>query len=284
MNSRVNVDFNDKIGLLGDAFNKMAADLMAMIDNLKKTNEELKKTTVQLVQSEKLSALDELTAGVTHEMNQPLNVIKIICQSRLRDIEKDRFDKNSAKEDLSEIVNQINKMAEIIDHMRIFSRRTEGAAEDKVDVSSVIESSFIFLGQQLKNHNIEVIKELTPNLPKIHGNEVSLEQVLINFITNARYALGKSGKENKRIWIKTYAIEDQKAVAVEVKDNGIGIPEDLQEKIFQAFVTTKEKGEGTGLGLSISKKIVEEHKGRIEMESKVGEGSTFRVILPAVED
>jgi C4-dicarboxylate-specific signal transduction histidine kinase len=259
--------------------------------SLERANKELKESTVQLIQSEKLSALGELTAGVAHELNQPLNAIKIICQSILRDIEKNRFEEETLEQDLNDVVNQVNKMAEIIDHMRIFTRRTEGIPKEMIDVNSVIEGALKFVGQQLKNRNIEVVRELSPDLPKVIGDAIRLEQVVMNLITNARNAVEISGKEHKSIEIRTYSENrnqidnqlsaiDNPAVVVEVTDNGVGIPEDLREKIFQPFFTTREPGKGTGLGLSVASKIVEEHNGRIEVESQIGEGTTFRVLLP----
>ncbi len=265
---------------------RLIKELQKMNKELKGSNQRLKEATGQLIQSEKLSALGELTAGVAHEMNQPLNGIKIICQSMLRDMEKNRFEEAEVGNDLTEIVNQVNKMAEIIDHMRIYTRHTEGTGSDMIDVNSVLEGPFKLLNQQLKNHNVEVVKELAPDLPEIAGDPIRLEQVFMNLITNARNALEICGREDKRIGIRTYKMNHQSSeqgnsvVAVEVKDNGEGIPEDIREKIFQPFFTTKEPGKGTGLGLSVSSRIIEEHGGRIELESKTGEGTTFRVILP----
>ena len=183
-------------------------------------------------------------------------------------------------QDLTDIVNQVNKMAGIIDHMRVFTRQTEGKIDEMVDINDVVELPFVLLGQQLKNRNIEVIKEFASDLPRVMGNPIRLEQVLMNLITNARGAVENCGKEDKRIKIKTYQADSGQDVVAEVKDNGSGIPEELRVKIFQPFFTTKEAGQGTGLGLSVSSKIVEEHNGRIELESMVGEGTTFRIILP----
>jgi len=266
---------------------KMEKERVRLIKKLQKknkelltSNQELKEVTLQLVQSEKMSALGELTAGVAHELNQPLNGIKIISQSLLRDIEKDRFEQDTLGEELSEIVNQVNKMAEIIDHMRIFTRKSEGILEEMIDLNTVVEGPFKLLNQQLKSHNIEVVTELAPALPKLMGDPIRLEQVFMNLITNARNATDSGGKENRRIEIRTYEVDNRKEVAAEVRDNGGGIPEDLKDKIFQPFFTTTDPGKGTGLGLSVSGKIVEEHRGRIELESEEGKGSTFRVILP----
>lgn len=262
---------------------RRAAELEDKANELEKSNKELKEITAQLVQSAKMTALAEHTAGMAHELNQPLNGIKIICQSILRDREKGRFEEEALEQDLSDVIRQVNKMAEIISHMRAYTRHPEGLPMRKSDVKAVMENPFKLLGQQLTNHNIEVKKELSPNL-LIMGDPIRLEQVFLNLITNARNAVESSGKEDMKIELRAYRDDSQKAVIAEVIDNGTGIPEDLRGMVFQPFFTTKEPGEGTGLGLSVASKIVEEHKGRIELESQEGEGSVFRVILPAEYD
>ena len=273
-----------------DRLNKEVAErkkaeekIKQMFKELEKANKELKESTVQLIQSAKLTALGELTAGIAHELNQPINVAKIICQSILKDIQRDTFDKNEVQQDLPEIVTQMNKMAEIIDHMRIFTRRTEGESSETIDLNVIVSEAFKFLGQQLKDHNIEVINDFGLDLPKVLGDPVRLEQVLMNLITNAKHALEDCQKENKTLSVRTFC-RDGRKVIVEVKDNGIGIPEELKEKVLQPFFTTKDPGKGTGLGLSVSNKIIEEHQGSIEIDSRVGEGTAFRVVLPVMEE
>ena len=266
---------------------QLIEDLQTLNEELNASKQRLEETTAQMIQSEKLSALGELTAGVSHELNQPLNGIKIVCQSLLRDIEKDRFDEEELADDLEDIVGQVNKMAEIIDHMRIYTRHTEGEIRETLDLKKVIEGPFKLLDQKLRNHNIAVIREFDSELPMIVGDPIRLEQVFLNLINNARNALDECGRDNKQIEIRTYKADDplsdngHSAVVAEVRDNGGGVPEDLKEKIFQPFFTTKESGKGTGLGLSVSHKIIEEHQGKIELESSEGEGTTFKVILPA---
>lgn len=249
---------------------------------LETSNQELKDATVQLVQSEKLSALGELTAGVAHELNQPLNGIKIIAQSLLRDIRKDRLEVEELDQELADVVFQVDKMSEIIDHMRTYSRRTEGSTREMIDVNSIIDGATKFLYQQLANHNIKVLKQVESDLPQVLADPIRLEQVAMNLITNARKAMDSAENGNKAIEIKTYQ-DNGSHVIFEVSDNGVGIPPDKLALIFEPFFTTREKGEGTGLGLSISNKIIEEHNGRIEVTSKMGEKTTFRVFLPIAQ-
>ncbi|MBF0099899.1 MAG: PAS domain S-box protein [Desulfobacterales bacterium] len=243
-----------------------------------KSNQELKETTAQLIQTAKISALGEMSAGIAHEMNQPLNAVKIIAQSLLRDVSKNRLDVDELGHELKEIIDQINRMAGIIEHVTLFTRFSDTELMDPIDINTTIQGPFKVLGQQLKIHNIELNQELSPDLPKIMGNLIRLEQVFINLITNARHALDNSDKKQKKIEIKTY--QQGSTIIAAVTDNANGIPEAIKEKIFQPFFTTKGPGKGTGLGLSISNKIIQEHKGTIELESEVGVGTTFKVILP----
>ncbi len=270
------INIGDKALLMG---------LFRDVTEQRREREKEKELTAQLVQSSKLAELGELIAGVAHELNQPLNGIKIISQSILRDIERGQFEKENLPADLEDVVNQVNKMSEIIDHMRRYSRRTDEMLYEKVDLNTVVTDMLRFLGQQLLDHNIRLVKEFSPQLPTIVGDPIRIEQVIMNLVTNARNALEISDKADKRIEIKTYRERGtdsgrKDAVVVEVKDNGEGISEMAQKKIFQPFFTTKPMGKGTGLGLSISKKIMEEHNGVVEWESKTGAGTAFKLIFP----
>ncbi|MBF0486652.1 MAG: hypothetical protein HQK98_00690 [Nitrospirae bacterium] len=258
------------------------AQLEARAEELERINAALKEATAQLIQSAKLSALGELTAGIAHELNQPLNGIKIVCQSVLKDIQKGRHDQEELVTDLSDIVKQVDKMAAIIDHMRVFTRRTEAMNTEILDINSVVEEPFKLLDQQLKNIGIIITKNLAPELPKIKGDVIRLEQVFINLITNARNAMRDDQKGEKRLTISTYPLAAGKVV-IEIGDTGAGVPDNIKDKIFQPFFTTNAPGKGTGLGLSVSKKIIEEHDGIISVESTVGKGTIFRVMLPTVE-
>lgn len=259
----------------------MLEDIKNQKDELEKAYSELKEKTIQLIQTEKIATLGELIAGITHELNQPLNVIKIICQSTLRDIKtNEAINQDLLVKDLNDIISQVNKMSEIINHMRIFTRRTEGTLMERININTPIEGVFKIMGQQLRDRNIDVVTQLSEDL-YVKGDGIRLEQVFMNLITNARDAVEKARKEEgMKIIIRTYKRDG--SVIIEVEDNGIGIPERLKEKIFEPFYTTKEVGKGTGLGLSISKQIIEEHNGRIEVESEVGKGTIFRVVLPEI--
>jgi signal transduction histidine kinase len=269
---------------MNESIEETLANMKQRIRKLEHEKWELKKSTAQLIQREKRSALEELLGGVAHELKQPLNIVKIISQSLLKDVRKDRFEKETAEEDLPEIIIQMDKMSEIIDHMRAFTRPTKGTTRHMVDINTIVEDTLKLVGQQLKNHNFEVIKELNHDLPQVFVDAIRIEQVMMNLINNARQVLESCGIEEKRIGIITRKASDDKSVVIEVNDNGPGIAEDIKKKVFQSFFTTGESGKRTGLGLSVSSEIIEEHNGRIELESKVGVGTTFRVILPAGDE
>jgi len=265
-----------------DRLVRLKEENLSMTEKFKNADQKLKDFTSQIIQTEKMAAIGEITAGVAHELKQPLNVIKIICQSIMKDIEKQRFDIESAKQDLPELLNQMNRMAQIIDHMRVFSKRTVGTSFEELSVNESIDAVFIFLGQQLLNHNVGVIKQYGIDLPKIKGDAIRIEQVFMNIITNARQAMMSAAKKDMKIEIKTYLSDDKTSIVTELKDNGPGIPLEIRDKIFEAFFTTKADGEGTGLGLSTVKKIVEEHNGKISVDSVEGEWTCFKVILPVM--
>lgn len=245
---------------------------------------ELRETTAQLIQTEKLSALGELVASVAHELNQPLNTTKIICQGILRDLEKGRYDFQELLADLQSAVQQINRMAGIIDHMRLFTRRSEMPVLEPVDANQAVQGVFKLIGQQLQAHNIDLALELAEDLPLVLADPLKLEQVFMNLIINARDALESSGQATMQVIIRSYQTYHAKvngpAVVVEISDNGPGIKPELRDRIFEPFFTTKRPGQGTGLGLSISDRIIREFGGVIELDNQSKTGATIKVCLP----
>jgi len=266
----------EKTEALQQAYNKLSK----AHNELESSSLKLKEATAQIIQAEKLASLGELTAGVAHELSQPLNIMTLISQGIVRDIRKNRLNESVITEDLNEIVSQVDKMAEIIDHMRIYTRRSDGMETEFLDMNFLMSDSFKFIEEQLKSNGITVQKKLSQELPVVKGDRIRLEQVFLNLITNAKHAVEKNGKAEKIILVSTRLDTLKKAVIVDVTDNGAGMSETVQEKIFESFFTTKEAGKGTGLGLSISRKIIEEHQGRLDVKSTVAEGSTFSIILP----
>ena len=250
---------------------------------LEQANVELREATSQLIQAEKLSALGELAAGIAHELNQPLNGIKIIGQSLVRDAQRGDLDLKALPGELGEIVAQVNKMALIIDHMRLFTRRTEGEAVELLDSTAVVLSALKLYRQQLKSHGVELSETYEPGLPLVKGNPIRLEQVVVNLATNAFRELEPIRGRERTLSVRTASRSARSEVVIEVVDNGNGIPDHVREKMFQPFFTTREPGKGTGLGLSVAQKIVTQHGGRIEYETELGKGTSFRIVLPAAQ-
>lgn len=244
---------------------------------------QLQEAMRQLIDAEQMNALGEFTGGIAHEFNQPLNITKIICQSMLRDIQKDRFSAKDAQNDLPEIVNQMNRMSEAVARMSAFCRSKVQTVPQAHDVNVLIANTLKFIRQQYKDHNIDLEEHLLSGLPAVVVDAVRIEQVCFNILSNAHYELQHSGKTPKKITIRTFAAVEGQEVIIEISDNGMGISDENKAKIFQPFFTTKDPGKGTGMGLFVCKTIIDGYKGRIEFESKAGEGTIIRVVLPAKE-
>ena len=259
--------------------------------SLKQAYEELKNTEAKLIQSAKLASIGELAAGVAHELNQPLMVIRSTAQLIERDAKNERLDRDKLIDLLITVERNTKRMMNTISHLRVFSRQSPKDFST-VDVNRVIEDCFLMVGEQLRVHNIEIRKTLEPMLPKILGDANQLEQVFLNQITNARDALEQREQDEgantegesrniKTIEILTRVSEDDKDnLEILIKDTGGGIQEENMGKIFDPFFTTKEIGKGTGLGLSISYGIIKDHQGEIEVAETGPQGTTFRIRLP----
>ncbi len=167
------------------------------------------------------------------------------------------------------------RMMNIINHLRVFSRQSQ-EERSPLNVNTIVEDSFLMVGEQLRLHNIEVMKQFSPDIPNVPGNANQLEQVFLNLITNARDAI-EAHKENVagRIDIITRMSNINMCVEILITDNGTGIPTEHVERIFDPFFTTKEVGKGTGLGLSISYGIIKEHQGEITVVETGPDGTTF---------
>lgn len=252
-------------------------------EKLEQAYRELQNTQAQLIQSGKLASIGELAAGVAHELNQPLMVIRMISQSILRKIGKGGMDMDSLKPQFEPIIRNTKRMMNIIKHLRTFSRQAQIEFSPQ-DINRIIEESFLMIGEQLRLKDIEVKKNMSPDIPDILGNANQLEQVILNLLTNARDAIeAKGGMEPGVIEIATrVAGDNNESVDVLVRDNGNGIPKNNRKNIFDPFFTTKETGKGTGLGLSISYGIIQNHSGFIEL-AESGPGQTiFRIRLPMI--
>lgn len=242
----------------------------------------------QLIQAGKMTTIGTMASGIAHELNQPLNVLKIGSDFLLKVIKRgEKIDIEELKTVAEEINSHVDRASGIINHLREFSR-VSMPVKSPLDINGPIRDVFKVLGQQLRLHQVEVRLELAENLPPIMADHNRLEQVFINLVTNALDAVDekveKMGPEagGMSITIKSF-LEDGQVVVV-VSDTGIGIPDNVKDKIFEPFFTTKEVGRGTGLGMSISYGIVRDYGGTIDVKSEADLGTTFELRFPAYSE
>ncbi len=267
---------------LGDSRKAMIhimGDLRETTQEMEHREQELREKQEQLVQAGKLATLGELTTGVAHELNNPLNNIGLFIGNVLDQIRLGRFESAELIEELESAMEQVRKATAIISHLRTFGRAAPVSLEP-VDVDDVIERSLLLMQEQLRLRGIEVALDLSPDTLIVLGNSIQLEQVFINLLTNSRDALSES--RGKTIRIATSADADW--IRVRFSDTGPGIRKELEQRIFDPFFTTKEVGTGTGLGLSITYSIVKEHGGNIAVEPKRGRGANFLIELPVMKE
>ena len=237
----------------------------------------------QLIQAGKMATLGEMATGIAHELNQPLNVIKVGADYFRKMIMRGE---KIPEEDLSKVSRnmseQVDRATNIINHLRDFGRKAE-VTQYLVDINEPIREVFNLIGQQLKLRDIEVHLDLDEKLPKIMADKNRLEQIFLNLATNAKDAMEEKGSEAlKKLTITTN--RERENVVIVVSDTGVGMPKEIKERVFEPFFTTKEVGEGTGLGLSITYNLVKYFNGEIELESTPDVGTTFKLRFPVRND
>lgn len=298
---------------LDKSVSKRTAELQLANHDLKLAMTKLKDTQAQLIDSEKMASLGQLTAGIAHEINNPINFVSSNIMPLRRDIDDvleilnsyDSFVEINTQEDLMEKIEEIeqlkndldldyikteletllmgmedgaNRTVEIVKGLKIFSRMDEGDL-NLVNINEGIDSTLVILNYQM-SACITLIKDLG-NIPSIECYGGKLNQVFMNILSNAIYALKneKSLSKQPTIWVKTSMV-DPENISVSIRDNGPGMTPNVKAKIFEPFYTTKQVGDGTGLGLSIVFKIIEFHNGNIQVFTEVGKGTEFLITLP----
>jgi len=275
-------------------------------ENFEKANSDLKNAQVHLVQAEKMSSLGLLTAGIAHEINNPINFVSSGVQSLTENYKEirnfiDNYQKVLELKDLSQIQKYsamlkededvlselqdasvelledvkygIVRITEIVNGLKSFSRHDEAEVKE-ADINESFDAALLILKNKYKN-KVEIIREMDESLEPIQCFPGQLNQVFVNLINNSIDAIEKEGQ----IFITTKNLNNEQ-VLITIEDTGSGIPDDAMKKIFDPFFTTKDVGMGTGLGLSITHGIIEKHKGTIAVESTVGKGTTFTIVLP----
>ncbi len=307
----------DEIGELATAFNKMVADLeraraernkanldlAAANDALNQTVSDLKATQDQLVQAEKMASLGQLTAGIAHEINNPINFVSANIQplkDDLRDIleivgvyeklikeylpekEADKVQQLRENIKIDMTLKEVNDLlkgmeegakrtSEIVRGLRNFSRLDQNVFLS-ADINESLDSCLVLLTNSYKNR-IKIVRQFA-EIPEVDCLPGQINQVFMNILSNAIQAIPGEGT----IFVKTWQLDDM--VKISIRDTGTGMTDDVQRKIFDPFFTTKGVGKGTGLGMSISFGIIQKHNGKIELFSKPGEGTEFVITIP----
>ncbi|MHB8733411.1 MAG: sensor histidine kinase [bacterium] len=281
---------NNRLGQARSAMIHIMGDLHEMTMEMQRREQDLRDKQEQLVQAGKLATLGELTTGVAHELNNPLNNIglfigNVIDQIRLGGIDRD-IDLEHVAHDLDRATAQVRKATEIISHLRTFGR-TAPVSREPVSVNEVVMHALSLMQEQLRLRDIEVVLDLAPEAPIVAASPIQLEQVFINLLTNARDALGDSPSVSlpagaRRIEIRSNLRPGWADVLV--RDTGPGIPPGLERRIFDPFFTTKGVGKGTGLGLAITYGILKDHGGSITLVNQSEPGAAFLVQLPQLQE
>ncbi|MBT8281996.1 MAG: GHKL domain-containing protein [Muriicola sp.] len=274
---------------------------------IKKAYAELKATQTQLIQSEKMASLGELTAGIAHEIQNPLNFVNNFSEVNRELIEELKEEKAKSKKDRDEkleeeLLADIDLNLEKISHhgkradsivkgMLQHSRASSGEKEPtdiNVLADEYLRLAYHGLRAKDKSFNATMKTHFDENIGKIAIIPQDMGRVILNLITNAFHAVQERKKQGEEGYEPTVSVTTKNgsnSVEIEVKDNGNGIPKKIRQKIFEPFFTTKPSGRGTGLGLSMSYEIVTKgHKGELNVASKEGEGTTFTVVLPVIKE
>jgi two-component system NtrC family sensor kinase len=249
-----------------------------LLGKVRKANEQKCFLDEQLIQSQKLAAIGELSSGIAHEINNPLAIIgqesewvnHLLQSDELGDFKQ----VNDLKDSLREITRQVERCKDITHRLLNFARKMETLLQ-VVDVNRLIEDMTKLVERETKQHNINIVRRFQKDLPPVVSDAPLLRQVILNLLNNAAYAIQKDGA----ITLTTRST-DHGQVEIIVTDTGSGISKDNLSKIFNPFFTTKPPGKGTGLGLSISHRIIDKLGGHISVTSELGHGTTFTIRLP----
>lgn len=251
---------------------------------LKKTLKEQQSRQQYLIQKSKLESLGELSAGIAHEINQPLGVLALSHENLQMKIASKLATPDYLRNKFNSMEDNIGKIRQIINHIRIFSRDQDLLAMEKVNLNKVVNKALSLIGTQYRNHNIHIKLDLNEEIGFTVGSNIQVEQVVLNLLSNAKYAIDERAtymnemEYTKEIIIRTDTSD--KKVSLEIEDNGNGIDTKDLPKIFDPFYTTKPEGSGTGVGLSIAYGIIRSMRGDIQVDSKKNNYTKFEILFP----
>jgi signal transduction histidine kinase len=238
---------------------------------------ELEKRQEQLIQSRKIASIGTLTAGIAHEINNPVNNISLILESLIDSgaemDEKERFRL------YQEAMDQADRTSEIVKNLLEFSRASHRRVEE-VSLVDIVDKTARLVGNELDLHNVKFSKEVEASLPRMLLDKGGMQQVLLNLFVNSIQAMESGGE----LRVVIALLEGSQEARIDVIDTGPGIPEDIIEQVFDPFFTTKKDGMGAGLGLSVSYNIVKKNGGRMEVKSSPDKGACFSIFLPLAHD
>jgi C4-dicarboxylate-specific signal transduction histidine kinase len=266
---------NQRLEASRKAMIHIMGDLHETTAEIQRREGELREKQEQLVQSAKLATLGELTTGVAHELNNPLNNIGLFIGNAVDHLVLGRSDPPMILRLLQSSLQQVQKATQIISHLRTFGRAAS-VSRGPVAVCDVIRRALSLLQEQFRLRQIDVTLDLQAADDVVTGNAIQLEQVFLNLLTNARDAVATSPRRG----VHVACVSGAGVLAIALGDTGPGIPDPLMKRIFDPFFTTKEVGEGTGLGLSITYGIIKQHRGTISVANQAGAGALFRIELP----
>ncbi|MDB4964032.1 MAG: Sensor histidine kinase [Myxococcales bacterium] len=283
LSHRVNVTSSDELGTLARSFNRMTDSIQSKDLEIRSWNDELQQRVdartaelraaqEQLLESRKLGAVAALSAGIAHEINNPLTGVLGMTQLLLA--RKDSFDERALR-NLTTIEREALRVRDIVERMQAIAQESVRDAI-RIDVSSVVEAVAISRADKLASAHIDVERVYAADVPRVLGNATQLEHAISQLVDNSMKAMPTGG----RLRLAVRAIENE-LVAIDIEDTGRGIPPELLEKIFEPFFTTKDDWRGVGLGLTLAHRIVEVHQGRIRASSQVGTGTVMTITLPA---
>jgi two-component system NtrC family sensor kinase len=287
---QIKVHSHDEVGELAESFNGMSLQLRAaneqiinwaktLEDRVQQKTTELKNAHNHVLHVEKMASLGKMAAVVAHEVNNPLSGILTYAKLIRKWVATGQVQNEKraeAMECLDLVASESRRCGDLINNLLSLSRSSPMNLQS-TDLRAVIDRTLLLVRHQLELGGIELQLEVAKDLPRVSCDPAQIEQVLLALLMNARDAMPRGGT----LWLETRMNREANEIEIKVRDDGAGIAPDVLPQIFEPFVTTKENGHGVGLGLAISRGIMERHKGRIEVESELGRGTTFTVTLPA---
>jgi two-component system, NtrC family, sensor kinase len=285
---QIEVQSHDEVGDLAESFNGMSLQLRAaneeivawakhLEDRVDEKTRELKRTLEEVLHVEKMASIGKMAAVVAHEINNPLSGILTYAKLLRKWVDRGQATekKQEATECLDLIAAESRRCGDLVKNLLTFSR-TAPMNLESTDVNVIVNRCLMLVRHQMEMGGVQLQLDLAEGLPPVQCDGAQIEQVLLALVMNAIDALPRGGN----LWLKTRLSKSTHEIEFEVRDDGVGIAPELLPRMFEPFLTTKESGRGVGLGLAVSRSIIERHRGKIEVQSEVGKGTTFVVRLP----